>query len=185
VTNDRAPPALEHGERLADFGDRLLGCFGVDDDDVGRVADCEPIILQIAADNSAGERHIRAADLIARSIRRGNCVQTLQSLSEFFSVVTRKAGVPAAAAAAFVEGWAAVMPVEASTTADLRDAIRAVRDDHLAFWDAISLATIRRIGVQILITEDFQDGRTLDGVRFVDPFVDANAKYVDRVLPPA
>ena len=141
-------------------------------------------ILVYAADNSAGERHVRAVDLITRSIRRGNCVQTLQSLGEFFSVVTRKAGIPAAAAAAFVEGWTAVTLVEASTTADLSDAIRAAREHHLAFWDAMLWATIRRIGVQILITEDFQDGQTLDGVRFVDPFVVRNAAFIDQLLPP-
>jgi len=141
-------------------------------------------ILVYAADNSAGERHVRAVDLITRSIRRGNCVQTLQSLGEFFSVVTRKAGIPAAAAAAFVEGWTAVTLVEASTTAHLSDAIRAAREHHLAFWDAMLWATIRRIGVQILITEDFQDGQTLDGVRFVDPFVVRNAAFIDQLLPP-
>jgi predicted nucleic acid-binding protein len=141
-------------------------------------------ILVYAADNSAGERHVRAADLIARSIRCGNCVQTLQSLAEFFSVVTRKTGIPAAAAA-FVEGWTAVALVEAGTAADLSDSIRAVRDHHLAFWDAMLWATIRRLGVHILITEDFQDGRMLDGVRFVDPFAIRNAAFIDQLLPPS
>ena len=50
-------------------------------------------ILVYAADNTAGERHARAADLIERSIRHGGCVQTPQALAEFFSVVTRKASI--------------------------------------------------------------------------------------------
>ena len=48
-------------------------------------------ILVYAPDRTAGERHGAAVDLIERSIRRGNCIQTLQSLCEFFNVVTRKA----------------------------------------------------------------------------------------------
>ncbi|MEJ0071427.1 MAG: hypothetical protein WDO24_24820 [Pseudomonadota bacterium] len=34
-----------------------------------------------------------------------------------------------------------------------------------------------------LISEDFQDGRTLDGVRFVNPFNPTNDELVDTILP--
>jgi predicted nucleic acid-binding protein len=61
-------------------------------------------ILVYVADSEAGERHGTAVDLVERSIRRGNCIQTLQSLCEFFSVVTRKSGIETGAAAAFVDG---------------------------------------------------------------------------------
>jgi predicted nucleic acid-binding protein len=35
-----------------------------------------------------------------------------------------------------------------------------------------------------LMTEDLQDGRLLDGVRFVNPFDSANNGIVDAALPP-
>src|SRR5438128_7538898 len=117
-------------------------------------------MLVYAADAAAGERHHSAADLIERSIRRGNCNQTLQSLCEFFSVVTRKSGIAAGAAAAFVEGWQSVMLVEAGTPADLGEAMRAVGAYRIAFWDAMLWATARRAGVRSLVSEDFQDGQT-------------------------
>lgn len=141
-------------------------------------------ILVYAADNAAGERHHRAADLIARSIRHGSCVQTLQSLGEFFSVVTRKAGIAPDSAAAFVEGWQSVVLVEASTAVDLAEAMWAVREHRLTFWDAMLWATARRIGVRVLISENFQDGRMLNGVRFLDPFALRNSALIDRILPP-
>jgi predicted nucleic acid-binding protein len=140
-------------------------------------------VLVYAADNTAGERHATAADLIERSIRHGGCVQTLQSFAEFFSAVTRKAGVAADVAAAFIKGWQAVLPVETSTRADLDEAIPAAREHRLAFWDAMLWATARRIGVRVLISEDFQDGRILDGVRFVDPFSVRNANLIAQLLP--
>jgi hypothetical protein len=83
-------------------------------------------ILVYAADRDAGERHETAVDLLERSIRRGNCIQTLQSFCEFFSVVTGKSEIEASAAAAFVEGWRSVVLVEAATPDDLSQAIRAV-----------------------------------------------------------
>jgi predicted nucleic acid-binding protein len=86
-------------------------------------------------------------------------------------------------AAAFVEGWQAVIPIEAANTSDLVHAMRAVREHGLAFWDALLWATVRRAGVDLLITEDFQDGRTIEGVRIVNPFAERNAALIDRTLP--
>lgn len=139
-------------------------------------------ILVYAADNTAGERHLRAVDLIERSIRHGGCIQTMQSLAEFFSVVTRKAGIAPTVAASFTRGWLAVTPTEASTLADLDDAMRAVSEHHLPFRDAMLWATARRIGVRALITEDFQDGQMLAGVRFINPFAVGNSAIIDQLL---
>jgi len=139
-------------------------------------------ILVYAADATAGERHGQAVDLISRSIRRGNCIQTLQSLCEFFSVVTRKSRIEGKDAAAFIEGWQAVMLVEASTPADLVEAIRAVGVYQLGFWDAMLWATARRAGVRTLVSEDFQDGQTIEGVHIVNPFAAHNATVIEQAL---
>jgi predicted nucleic acid-binding protein len=56
----------------------------------------------------------------------------------------------------------------AATTA----ALGAVGRHRLSFWDALLWATARDAGVPVVISEDFQHGRELDGVRFVDPFRD-------------
>jgi predicted nucleic acid-binding protein len=141
-------------------------------------------ILVYAADAAAGERHLQAAALIERAIRRGDCIQTLQSFCEFFSVTTRKSGISPGAAAAFVEGWAAVTTVEAADAADLGEAIRAVRQHRLAFWDALLWATVRRAGVRYLLSEDFQDRRDLEGVTFINPFAERNAALIAKTLPP-
>ena len=43
-------------------------------------------------------------------------------------------------------------------------------------------ATAREAGCGAILSEDFQDGQVLDGVRFLDPFKPANAAQLDRVL---
>lgn len=139
-------------------------------------------ILVYAADRAAGERHGAAVDLLEQSIRRGNCIQTLQSLCEFFNVVTRKSGIEIDAAAAFVDGWLSVMLVEAATAADLGEAMRAVATYRIAFWDAMLWATARRAGVRVLFSEDFQDGQTIEGVRIFNPFAPHNAAQIERSL---
>ena len=139
-------------------------------------------ILVYAADSGAGQRHGVAVDLIERSIRRGNCIQTLQSFCEFFSVVTRKSGIETGAAAAFVEGWRSVVLVEAATPDDLSAAMRAVAMYRIGFWDAILWATARRAGVRTLFSEDFQDGQTIEGVRILNPFAAHNATSIEQTF---
>lgn len=139
-------------------------------------------ILVYAADREAGERHGAAVDLLERSIRHGNCIQTLQSFCEFFNVVTRKSGIEPGAAAAFVDGWRSVMLVEAATPADLDEAMRAVEVYRIGFWDAMLWATARRAGVRILFSEDLQDGRTIEGVRILNPFAAHHAMRIEQTL---
>jgi predicted nucleic acid-binding protein len=134
-------------------------------------------VLVYAADAAAGERHEHVADLLGRAMRRQSCIQTLQSFCEFFNVVTRKAGIDAAAAAEFVETWRSAM-----TFPDLAAAMRGVREHGLSFWDALLWATVRRVGVDLLISEDFQDGRSIEGVRIVNPFATRNARRIEAAL---
>lgn len=135
-----------------------------------------------SVDRDAGDRHNSAAKLVERLVRGGNCVQTLQSLSEFFNVATRKIGLDAAAAAEVVARWQAAVPIEPASGDDLRNAMRAVREHGLSFWDALLWATVRRAGVALLISEDFQDRRIIEGVQILNPFAPRNAPVIEAAL---
>ena len=140
-------------------------------------------ILVYAVDADAGEKHSVSVDLIGRAAD-GDCVFTLQSLAEFFYVATRKASLDAAPAAAFVDDWRAVFPVFAADEGTLVGAMEAVDRHGLSFWDAMIWAAARRADCRVLMSEDFQDGRTLEGVTFVNPFAPENAALVDSALTP-
>lgn len=140
-------------------------------------------ILVYAIDVDAGDKHETALDLIGRAVAN-DCVLTLQSLAEFFFVATRKGRLDPALATAFVEDWRAVFPVRAATEDTLVEAIAAVRRDKMSFWDAMLWAVAREAGCRIVVSEDFQDGQALGGVRFVNPFVPANDTLVEAALPP-
>ena len=140
-------------------------------------------ILVYAIDVDAGDKHETALDLIGRAVD-GDCVLTPQSLAEFFFVATRKGRLDPALAPAFVEDWRAVFPVRAATEDTLEEAIAAVRRDKMSFWDAMLWAAAREAGCRILMSEDFQDGQTMGGVRFVNPFIRGNDALVEAALPP-
>ncbi len=126
-------------------------------------------ILIYAADRDAGSRHELAQALVARAAR-ADCVLSVQALAEFFAVATRKTGVSVAAAIGFVDGWQALFRNVAATPATLAAAMAAVRDHRISFWDAMLWAVAREAGCHYVLSEDFQNGRTLGGVTFVNPF---------------
>jgi predicted nucleic acid-binding protein len=140
-------------------------------------------LLVYLIDRDAGERH-RCAVAILERAGVSDCILTLQVLGEFFHVVTRKGKLSAERAQGFLADWRAVFPIHAATSGGLDDALDAVRAHHLGFWDAMLWATVQQAGCQLLLSEDFQDGRKLGRVTFVNPFEPANQALLDRALPP-
>ena len=135
-------------------------------------------ILVYAVDRDAGERHRRARELMGRAARR-DCVLTVQALAEFFHATTRKNLLDPARASAFVRDWLDVFHVTSADDTALTDAMDAVEEHRLSFWDAMLWATARRIGCSAIVSEDMRDGRRLSGVEFVNPFAAADARPAD------
>lgn len=127
-------------------------------------------ILVYAADANAGARKEAATELIARAARC-DCVLTLQSLAEFFSVVTRKRLAMAVEAASQVQRWATIFgpPVSADSAA-LTAAMQAASAKRFQFWDALLLATARGAGCVAMLTEDMHPGAELSGIQIVPAF---------------
>jgi predicted nucleic acid-binding protein len=126
-------------------------------------------ILVYVEDRDAGERHRIAIDMIARA-RGRDCVITLQALSELFRTLTTRKNLPAPQAADIVLEWREIMPVVAADAGCLTDAMDYVMSEGWSFWDAMMLATAKKAGCRLLITEDGQAGRTVGGVTIVNPF---------------
>lgn len=136
-------------------------------------------VLVYAFDAQGDSRGDIAWHLVDRLARDGTFLP-LQSLNETANVLLKRK-VPADAVAAYVGDLAGNFEVATSSRDDLDAALAAVRAHKLAFWDAMLWATCLRAGAAILFTEDFQDGRVLRGMRFVNPFAAKNA----RLLPKA
>ena len=73
-------------------------------------------------------------------------------------------------AEAQIVDWMELFPVARAGPASLLKAVKAVRLHRLSLWDAMLWATVREAGGKQLISEDFQNGRELEGVTFVNPF---------------
>jgi predicted nucleic acid-binding protein len=139
-------------------------------------------ILFYATAPEAGVKAARARDVISRGMEAQNAVLLFQAIAEFGNAALRKRAVRPSEIRGAIRLWRAVLEVHAAEESDLYDALEAVANHRLSFWDAVFWATARRIGVTHLLSEDFQDGRVLGGVRFVNPFVAANTAIIDRLF---
>jgi len=63
-------------------------------------------------------------------------------------------------------GW----PVVSLTVAEVHEAVTSAARHQFHFWDALIWAAAKAARAGTVLTEDFQDGRIIEGVRFVDPF---------------
>lgn len=99
---------------------------------------------------------------------------SVQNLAEFFHVATRRLKPPLTPteALAQIELFQRMWPVFNLTPLVVLEATRGVRDHQLAYYDAQLWATARLNQIPLILSEDFKSGHALEGVRFVNPFVD-------------
>jgi predicted nucleic acid-binding protein len=95
---------------------------------------------------------------------------SVQNLSEFANVAITKRLLPFDEVLNKLEGWGSVFPVFTLTPLVVLEAVRGVRNYRLSYYDAQIWAVARLNQIPVVFSEDFQDGQTLEGVRFVDPF---------------
>ncbi len=126
-------------------------------------------ILIYATDSSEGNKHTLASKLLLKAARTKQPLM-LQSLNEFSAVIRKKRLMPLATLKKIVEYHSNAFDLESPTVEDLLEALQASEDHNLPIWDALLWATARRSGCKIIFSEDFQDGRELGGVRFINPF---------------
>jgi len=128
-------------------------------------------ILVYADDKRARKKQSRAIDLVAEHRHNGTGVVSLQVLQEYFVTVTRKLDVDSTLARRKVE-ILSEFDVVAPEVADILAAIDLHRLRGFSFWDALVVRSAKQAGCRILLSEDFQDGREIDGLRVVNPFRD-------------
>ncbi|HEX4485854.1 MAG TPA: PIN domain-containing protein [Terriglobales bacterium] len=127
-------------------------------------------ILVYADDSASPAKRKRSLDLVAEHRRAGTGVVSLQVLQEYFVTVTRKLGVDAAIARRKVE-LLAEFDVATPDVSDILAAIDLHRLHQFPFWDALVVRAAKQAGCGVLLSEDMQHAREIDGLKVVNPFL--------------
>ena len=129
-------------------------------------------VLIYGHDRSERAKQRQAIDVIDRIIAARSGRISAQVLSEFYHTTTRKLKPPLmpVQAEAQIHYFASVWTVFDVTPQVVLEAIRGVREYQFSFWDAQIWAAARLHRVPLVLSEDFNPGAMIEGVRFLDPF---------------
>lgn len=131
-------------------------------------------MLLYAYDVSAGERHDRARDLVARLGREHRGALSIQVLQEFYVNATKKVQRPMSRIAArdrvrTLSHWATHSPLPNDVLAAAE-----LADQHtISFWGAMVIRSASELDCAVLWTEDLDAGQRIDGVQITNPFAGA------------
>ncbi len=131
-------------------------------------------ILIYAALEPGSEKGQRAADVIRMAAPHG--VLAVQALLEFIAVVRRRAPELTARAVDQAAAWATVFEIAPTDAAVLAGASRLVTAHRFQVWDAVIWSAARAAGATVLVTEDLQDGLTLEAMTVINPFQRSSAE---------
>lgn len=131
-------------------------------------------VLVYAEDASESRKRDRAQEVIGHLAQDGMPFVTTQVLGEYFYTVVRlfRTSLGEEAARARVERYGELFRVLPMTFAVVIEAMRAAIRYRMHYYDAQIWATARLNGIGVVLSEDFEDGREIEGVRFADPFAE-------------
>jgi predicted nucleic acid-binding protein len=135
------------------------------------------IYAELEPDSEKGKR---SADLILRAARDG--VIPVQVLGEYLRFVQRR--VPGSFAEALRQAsiFRAAFLTPPTTATILDKASELARAHRMQLWDGVVCAASADAGAKILLTEDMQDGRTIEGMRLINPFAEGNGEAIEAMF---
>ena len=131
-------------------------------------------VLVYPYDRASPEKQRAARILLAQLVKARAGVISAQVLAEFFTTVTRKLKAPISLdrAERRVINLGRTMDVVPTTNLIVQEAIRGTQQYHFQFWDAMIWAAARLNHAPLILSEDFQDGALIEGVRIKNPFAE-------------
>jgi predicted nucleic acid-binding protein len=129
-------------------------------------------VLVTAYDRSKKLKQEMAFELLDQLAQDGNAAVSTQVLAEFIIITTRKMPAPLTEAEALnsLENYLRAWKVLEVTSLVILEAARGARDHQFKFNEAQIWATARLNQIPVVLSEDFNSGMVVEGVRFVDPF---------------
>jgi predicted nucleic acid-binding protein len=126
-------------------------------------------IFVYADDRAARAKRVRARAVLSELVRTRRAVVSTQVMQEYFAAATKKLGLSPERARVRVERLNRLDVVIIRPELVL-GAIDLCRLHALSFWDALIVRSASAAGCGRLLSEDMQDGQTIDGVTIENPF---------------
>lgn len=141
--------------------------------------DSNILVYSLIRDDEA--KHAVASRIMLQSMQL-DAVVPAQALGEFLNVIRRKHPQHYDVSVEQAARWHTTLTI-LPTTGDHVIAGAAMAPRHkLQLWDAIIWQVARSGHAAVLLSEDLQDGLSVDGMRVLNPFVPKNESELDKLL---
>jgi predicted nucleic acid-binding protein len=133
-----------------------------------RFVDTNVLLYSISRDPAEAPKRQVAIELL----QAADLALSVQVLQEFYvqaTRATRQDAIPHALAAGLVRTWGRFTVQDVTFDVLLGGLDIKVRHG-LSYWDAAIVAAARLLGCNELLSEDLQDGRSIDGILLRNPF---------------
>lgn len=129
-------------------------------------------ILVYAYDRSEIEKQKKAVDILNMVAESNSGVLSIQTLSEFFIVVTKKIPSPLTIDEAYtsITNYIRSWQIIDINSFIVLEAIRGVKTHNLSYWDSMIWAAARMNQIATVLSEDFSNNSIVEGIRFINPF---------------
>lgn len=129
-------------------------------------------ILVYLFDSGSPAKQKRAQETLERATQDGNAVISTQVLQELYVTITRKLATPVdEETAEQAVRDLSVLPVVAPDTSMILGAISRSTRTHISFWDSLIIEAALVSGANRLLSEDFQHGYSVNGMKIENPFL--------------
>jgi predicted nucleic acid-binding protein len=126
-------------------------------------------VLIYARDERFPDKQRAAQGWMATLARQDRAIVSPQVIGEFINAILKNRAVPRDEITSSLQ---AIWPfMRGATTDDIMAHAWALRaKTGFQWWDCVILANAAALKCDCLLSEDYQNGRTIDGVTIVDPF---------------
>jgi predicted nucleic acid-binding protein len=133
-------------------------------------------LLIYAIDAADPGKQAIAQKWIATALASGDGVVSYQVVQEWFNVVLRKAAAPLGADQAASIYRQLIEPLWRiqSSRELLETALDLYRRDSISWWDSLIVSAAIQGGCDRILSEDFQHGRRIRGIKVLNPFLTAS-----------
>ena len=131
-------------------------------------------VLVYSFDRAEPEKRAQAMKVILALQSASLGCLSVQCLSEFVNATTRRT-VPLLTleeASVQVDDFLAAFPTFPLTPTIVMEALRGAREHSVSYYDAQIWACAHLNQIPVVFSEDFSDGRVIEGVRFANPFAE-------------
>lgn len=141
-------------------------------------------VLVYALDRTDRTKH-EIASRVMKAAPLLDCVVPAQVLGEFLNVIRRKHPSSFEEASAQAGRWAEILTTVGTSSDHILNGAELARKHNLQLWDSIIWQVVRSAHAVLLLTEDFQDHLSIDGMKALNPFESSNEAELAALLSSA